>query len=829
LRQLPSVAVPNGAPKPNGRYHPAASPASRLDAHRLALGALLVVSLAARLWRLDALPPGLWFDEAVDAHDALAVWHGARDLFFEGNLGREPLYMYALAPAVGLLGPGAVPIRLVSAAFGLAVVALTYPLGRAMFDRRVALAAAAFAAASYPLLHFSRTGFRAITLPAVLALGVWLAWLALRRDRLWLAAVGGAVLGLGLYTYSSVRFILPPLLLGLAVVALSRRERPLGRRLGAIAALWLAAAVVVAPLLLYFWQHPDVLSFRAQKMSFVDPRAAFGAWLGSAVDVLRMFVVSGDGLARHNLPGRPLLDPVAGALFVLGLVAVLAVARWRTAGLFVLLWLAAAVGPLTFSLENPHPLRSIGALPPVFLLAGAGLAWAWQLLTPLPRPSEAGDGGGAARRGARRHAAGALAVLAVAVSLGLTLRDYFVRWPADPRTYWETMADVAAAVRALPTLPPADRIYLAADEYRSRPEPFTALRGEDDHVQAFNGRKGLVFPDPSLGPVLYVMPASGSAEWPRIERFLPPGALVARADAPAGQDAFRAYRVQAAALQPHPSHPLRARFGDAVELLGYDLGPPAEAGGPTELVLYWRILQYRWYPWSWRAQLVDPVQHLRAGDAAYSDSLVTNAWRLNDVVASWVDVPGTRAPGVPAGYVALSMRSDDRDGAPDVPIADAAGAPLGTVLWLGPVRLYDRAPDPVPPDLVGAPTRFGGAIELLGYRLGGAPRAGAPLDVTLAWRATGQPAADYSYTVQLLDAEGKLVAQQDGPAGHGQLPTGVWQAGDVVVDALRVAVPANAPRGPLRLIVALYEQPSLRRLATPAGDHAELATISVVP
>jgi hypothetical protein len=164
-----------------------------------------------------------------------------------------------------------------------------------------------------------------------------------------------------------------------------------------------------------------------------------------------------------------------------------------------------------------------------------------------------------------------------------------------------------------------------------------------------------------------------------------------------------------------------------------------------------------------------------------------------------------------------------------VPIADAAGAPLGTVLWLGPVRLYDRAPDPVPPDLVGAPTRFGGAIELLGYRLGGAPRAGAPLDVTLAWRATGQPAADYSYTVQLLDAEGKLVAQQDGPAGHGQLPTGVWQAGDVVVDALRVAVPANAPRGPLRLIVALYEQPSLRRLATPAGDHAELATISVVP
>src|SRR5581483_7229 len=145
-------------------------------------------------------------------------------------------------------------------------------------------------------------------------------------------------------------------------------------------------------------------------------------------------------------------------------------------------------------------------------------------------------------------------------------------------------------------------------------------------------------------------------------------------------------------------------------------------------------------------------ERLALGQPAYSDSLVTNAWRLNDVVASWMDVPSVAVPGYASGYVALTMRSDDHEGAPDVPIFDPAGQAAGTVLRLGPIPLYDRAPDPVPADLVPAPTRFGDAIELLGYRLGPAPRAGAPLDVALAWRATGQPAANYSYTVQLLDA-----------------------------------------------------------------------------
>jgi hypothetical protein len=794
----------------------------------LALGLILVAALVTRLLWLDSIPPGLWFDEAVDAHDALGVWNGAREIYFEGNLGREPLYMYALAPSVGLFGPGVLPIRLVSGLFGLAVVALTYPLGRALFDRRVALYATAFAAASYPLLHFSRTGFRAITLPAILALGLWLAWLALERGSVRLAGAGGGILGLTLYTYSSSRFVLPPLLVALAAIALvgvgrASLARPpadgvdrgdLRRRGPALAvATLLAAAIVALPLGLYFRAHPDVLFFRSEKMSFVNPLAggaAFRAWIGSAIDVLRMFFVSGDGLARHNLPGRPLFDPVSGALFVLGAV-LLFDPRWRRAGLFTLVWLAAALGPLTFTLENPHHLRAIGALPAIFLVAGIGLARVERWIA-AARPGWLGP---------------AVAIVALGVAAGLTARDYFVVWPVQARTYWETQADVAAAVRALPGLPPSDRIYLAADEYHSRPEPFTALHGEDDRVQAFNGRKGLVFPDPKLGDVLYLLPFSGTERWDRIERWLPRGALAASLAGPDGRDAYRAYRLPAASLRPTPSRPLPARFGDAVELIGYDVAGPERPGAPAEIALYWRILEHRWYAWDWRATLVDP-KLTPLSPPSTSDSLVTNAWRVGDIVVSWQEVDTPPNPTTDIAYVTLGM--NDRGEPNRVRIADGAGRDVGTSLRLGPIRLRTTPSAAIPPDLVRQPVRFGDAIELVGYQLPAtAARAGETIEVTLAWRTIAPPAGDYSFTLQLLDGAGQLRAQADGPPGGGQLPTGAWEAGFVALDRVRLTLPTLPAGTPLRLVVGLYDPTTLKRLpASGPGAEGELAALTSI-
>ena len=63
---------------------------------------ILAFATVLRLWAIDRLPPGLYFDEAADGLDATRVLAGVRPIFFTGNYGREPLSIYAQAVAIWL-------------------------------------------------------------------------------------------------------------------------------------------------------------------------------------------------------------------------------------------------------------------------------------------------------------------------------------------------------------------------------------------------------------------------------------------------------------------------------------------------------------------------------------------------------------------------------------------------------------------------------------------------------------------------------------------------------------------------------------------------------
>ncbi|MBI2940291.1 MAG: glycosyltransferase family 39 protein [Chloroflexi bacterium] len=193
----------------------------------LTLGLIVSGALALRLWQIDTIPPGLWFDEAVNAHDALRVWRGELHVFFPGNFGREALYIYALAPLVGLLGPGVVPIRLASVGFGLSGIVGAYLLGRTLFNRPIAIASALLMALSFWHLHLSRMGFRAISLPSALAMGAFFVWYGVRAGQRWAFPVGGAFLGLSFHTYIVSRAVSP--LLGLLLVAVILAQPAMSR------------------------------------------------------------------------------------------------------------------------------------------------------------------------------------------------------------------------------------------------------------------------------------------------------------------------------------------------------------------------------------------------------------------------------------------------------------------------------------------------------------------------------------------------------------------------------------------------------------------------
>ncbi len=84
---------------------------------------------------------------------------------------------------------------------------------------------------------------------------------------------------------------------------------------------------------------------------------------------------------------------------------------------------------------------------------------------------------------------------------------------------------------------------------------------------------------------------------------------------------------------------------------------------------------------------------------------------------------------------------------------------------------------------------------LLGYRVREATgalqfSAGATFTVVLYWRADQPIAKDFNILVQLVDANGRVVAQQGGAPAEGNYPTSQWRAGDLIVDAHELKVDA---------------------------------------
>jgi hypothetical protein len=109
--------------------------------------------------------------------------------------------------------------------------------------------------------------------------------------------------------------------------------------------------------------------------------------------------------------------------------------------------------------------------------------------------------------------------------------------------------------------------------------------------------------------------------------------------------------------------------------------------------------------------------------------------------------------------------------------------------------------------------------QLLGYSAtDGALAPGGDLDVSLFWRALdGLPAAgDWSVFVQLLDAQGQVVAAWEGPpvAWH---PTSAWQPGELERSQHTLRLPATLADGRYQLIAGMFAPATDRRLAVEPG------------
>jgi 4-amino-4-deoxy-L-arabinose transferase-like glycosyltransferase len=409
-----------------------ASPRTRVPVLALIIGSLLV--LAWRLYGLDQLPFGLWRDEARHGLLALRILHDPqfRPVYVAGVADIPALLFYLDALPIGLFGPHPWTVRIVPALAGLLTPLALYWLVLPLYGRRAALLSAGLMAASVWHSALSRLGFAATLGPPLTILALGLIWRALQPGpalrRYAQAALAGGTCGLAVYAYHPSR--LAPLVVALAVAILLGHDLRAWRM--AAARLAIAAAcmlLVLIPLINYGLNDPAGYTERLDQTSIFNPDTISGHAPAWKIEqnmrlILGMWNEHGDENARHNLSGAPMLDPLTGVAFVVGVGILLLRLREPRARL-VLAWLAVMLIPALMSNQEPHAVRTVEAIAPSMVLAGVGvtalLGWVLELRGWRSSP----------------QIGWALAGGLLLCVLALNSWRYFVAWPATTGAYHE--------------------------------------------------------------------------------------------------------------------------------------------------------------------------------------------------------------------------------------------------------------------------------------------------------------------------------------------------------------------------------------------------------
>jgi hypothetical protein len=311
------------APRPRRRI-PAPSAARRVDLHRPALAALLIVTFLLRIWGIkQGLPYSYNVDEATHfvpraiaffSHDlnphyflnppaysyllhvVFEVWFGSADAATRAYT-NDPTSVFVVA-------------RVVAAALGTAAVWLTYMAGARLFNRTVGLLAAAIFGLAFLPIFYSHVALNDVPTLAPVALSLYGIAGVMRQGRLRDYVIAGLGIGLASATKYTGGIMLLCLVPAFVTDAAGAAFRPAARRLAIGLLVALVAFVLANP-----YSVLDFSSFQ----SGVSSQAS----LAAGQDPVKLGTTQGSGIAYYlwtftwGLGWGPTLAALGGAALLL--------------------------------------------------------------------------------------------------------------------------------------------------------------------------------------------------------------------------------------------------------------------------------------------------------------------------------------------------------------------------------------------------------------------------------------------------------------------------------------------------------------------------------
>jgi 4-amino-4-deoxy-L-arabinose transferase-like glycosyltransferase len=341
---------------------------------------ILLLALGFRLYEWDRVPSGLHTDQGLTGLSALRILHEGWRPFFEVYNFQvpEPFLYYLLAGWFALVGSSSFTFHLFFVFLSLASFPFVYWAFRQWGGARLALLTVFLLAVTRWHVTDTRDGYPSVQLPlyAFASLSLWIYFLEKKKRWAWI--LSAALCGLGLYTYQSFKAF-PLLILICGLYEWNRRREFPGDFKKNITVYALVAGIAAAPLLFYMvdQRNPGNREKELFIGRLVTREKSILPVLKNWGQTALMFNRRGDLNARHNIPGRRMLDDATGILFALGIFYAWKRRKERLyfyalSGFFVFSL------PCLLSIDSAHSNRMLGVVPFVVFFAASVLDFLWK-------------------------------------------------------------------------------------------------------------------------------------------------------------------------------------------------------------------------------------------------------------------------------------------------------------------------------------------------------------------------------------------------------------------------------------------------------------------